>query len=290
MFNLQIPFSRLFRWLVGIFMLMFVLRLIYGYFYPGVARDSAVFSGLEISSSGGDFRKNYASEKLKLGGFQQEPNQPAKGPVSQKYEKVATLQSKSTQFERDEQSVRDKIKAYKAVIQYEQNIGNPGNRQLQLMIGVKPERLDSFYVELQQIGKILSRQITKTDKTNEYLQLNAKRVSLEKTRDALIELKKRGGEIDDYIGLANRILEVEGELQGLGVQLGNYDEENEFCTVRFSMQEGEEQKISFFTRVKVALEWTIKYYALLMAGLFFAALLALSVLSVLEKLSTKKSD
>jgi hypothetical protein len=60
------------------------------------------------------------------------------------------------------------------VIQYEQNSGNPGSRTLQLLIGVKPERFDSFYTEVQKIGRILSKSITKTDKTNEYLQLNAK--------------------------------------------------------------------------------------------------------------------
>ncbi|MBK6997675.1 MAG: hypothetical protein IPH31_23365 [Lewinellaceae bacterium] len=41
-------------------------------------------------------------------------------------------------------------------------------RVLNLLSWVKPERFDSFYVELK-IGRILSKSITQTDKTNEYL-------------------------------------------------------------------------------------------------------------------------
>ncbi len=279
-------FKRIFRWLLALFGLMFLLRLAYGYAYPGIASDNQVFNAEWFSSGGGSgMRKNYASEKFKAPVQQQAPAQPQPSGASQKYEKIATLQSKTTRFEQDEQETRRKIKAYEAVIQYEQNTGNAGNRSLQLMIGVRPDQLDSFYHDLQKIGRILSRQITKTDKTNEFLQLNAKRVSLEKTRTSLIDLKSRGGQIDDYIGLENRILEIEGELQGLGVQLGNYDVENEFCTVRFSLLEGSEHKIAFATRLKVALEWTIKYYTVLLIGLAFAALLAFVVMLILEKLS-----
>jgi len=43
---------------------------------------------------------------------------------------------------------------------------------------VKPERFDSFYLEVQKTGRILSKSITKTDKTNEYLQLNAQRLKV----------------------------------------------------------------------------------------------------------------
>lgn len=279
---INLPFStkKTFSWLIGLFVLMFCCRLLYGYYYPGTARNNGgnLVGPDEFSVS----RKNYASEKIKSDAAPQ-PQQPALAQ-SQKYEKVATLRSKSEQFEDDETRLKTLVKGFDAVIQYEQNSGNPGSRTLQLLIGVKPERFDSFYTEVQKIGRILSKSITKTDKTNEYLQLNAKRISLEKTRDALLELKSRGGQIDEYIGLENRILEIEGELQGLGVQIGDYDEVNEFCTVRFSIFEGESSKISFAQRLKVAFEWTVKYYFTWMLGLAFALVSALVLQSIVEKL------
>ena len=198
---------------------------------------------------------------------------------------MASLRTKSTRFREDEAKMKATVKNFGAVVQLEQNTGNEGNRNLHLIIGVQPEKFDSFYLSMQAIGKIISKSVTKTDKTNEYLQLNAKRISLEKTRNSLLELKNRGGNIDEYIGLENRILEIEEQLQGLGVQLGDYDEENEFCTVRFSLYEGEEVRIGLVQRLKVAFEWTVKFYTLLMLGLCFAlgaAFLGLRIISAIR--------
>jgi len=275
------PFStrKTFFWLSTFFVLLFVCRLLYGYYYPGTARNNG---GTLLGSE--DFsvsRKNYASEKIKGESAPQQPQ--ASVSQSQKYEKVATLRGKSSEFEADDAKLKTQVKNFGAVIQYEQNTGNPGQRTLNLLIGVKPERFDSFYTEAQKIGQILSKSITKTDKTNEYLQLNAKRISLEKTRNALLELKSRGGQIEEYIGLENRILEIEGQLQDLGVQIGDYDEENEFCTIRFSLYEGERTYISLAQRLKVAFEWTAKYYFLMMLGLAFALIATLVFQIVVEK-------
>ena len=274
------PLRKTIFWLAALFVFLFVARLIYGYYYPGTARNNGVtlLGSDDFSVS----RKNYASEKIKGESAPQQQQQPSFSQ-SQKYEKVATLRSKSSQFEADDARLKAMVKGFGAVIQYEQNTGNTGQRSLNLLIGVKPERFDSFYIEIQKIGQILSKSITKTDKTNEYLQLNAKRISLEKTRNALLELKSRGGQIDEYIGLENRILEIEGQLQDLGVQIGDYDEENEFCTVRFSMYEGESSEISLAQRLKVAFEWTVKYYALMMLGLIFGLVAALVLQTILEK-------
>ena len=273
------PLRKTIFWLAALFVFLFVARLIYGYYYPGTARNNGVtlLGSDDFSVS----RKNYASEKIK--GESAPQQQQPRFSQSQKYEKVATLRSKSSQFEADDARLKAMVKGFGAVIQYEQNTGNTGQRSLNLLIGVKPERFDSFYIEIQKIGQILSKSITKTDKTNEYLQLNAKRISLEKTRNALLELKSRGGQIDEYIGLENRILEIEGQLQDLGVQIGDYDEENEFCTVRFSMYEGERSEISLAQRLKVAFEWTVKYYALMMLGLIFGLVAALVLQTILEK-------
>jgi len=110
----------------------------------------------------------------------------------------------------------------------------------------------------------------------------------------LIELKSKGGKIDEFMQLENRILEIEQQLQDLGVSLGDFDDENEFCTVQFSLNEGKEIEISFIHRLKVALEWTIKFYLRLMGTLFclifFAYLLLLSIekLRVFERIVNKK--
>ena len=267
-------------YLILLFIVLFIFRIFYGYSeYSNYDIGESNLFFQEISSS----RVNYASKKYKIN----TNSNTSQGIVNvdQKYEKIATVNTKSYEFEKEQKLLNDEIKQQEAIIQFEQNSGNKGNRKLQLLIGVQPEKFDSLYASLSRIGKVISKEITKKDKTNEYKQLNAKKESLLKIRASLIELKSKGGKIEEYINLENRILSIEEELQGLGVQLGNYDEENEFCTIKFSLVEGVENKISLMHRIKVALDWTVSTYLQLMTILFFITGFVYVVLLVLEKLN-----
>ncbi len=256
------------------FVILFCLRLGYGYRYA----DAATNSNVSTYTDSFEFsKKNYASSKMNFDGqSQQVPT------VDQKYEKIASLGSQSGLFDEDEKKLRDLTTAHNALIQYEQNTGLPGNRKLNLAIGVPPRNFDAMVTKVKEIGKIVSLRVDKTDKTNEYKDLNAKKVSLEKTREGLIALKSKGGSIDESINLENRILEIESELQMLGVSLGEFDKENEFCTVKVTLAEGVLAKtgIPFVQRVKVAFEWTVKFYLmviLILLGIVGVAFLGTNV-------------
>jgi len=261
-----------------LFFALFVFRLIYGYQTVTEPTLSNVFHEMVDFSVG--VRKNYASKKYKLNSGMSPLS------VDQKYEKVADINTLSTKFNEEEKQIRAQVKDYEGLIQFENKSGNKGHRRLSLIIGIPPENFDSIYNSLIEIGKIQSKQITKTDKTNEYKELNARKASLEKVRASLIELKSKGGRIDEYMQLENRILDIEQQLQELGVSLGNFDDENEFCTVKVALSEAQLIEISTLQRVKVALEWTIKYYALLLLGLLFAVLFAYLLLISVEKIRT----
>jgi hypothetical protein len=89
------------------FVVLFCLRLGYGYLAP----TGDISPGANVGSAGsgysfGDGRKNYATDKLSFDGGQ---GMPAKS-VDQKYEKVASLLSKTNTFHDDEKKVRDLIK------------------------------------------------------------------------------------------------------------------------------------------------------------------------------------
>lgn len=268
--------GRLITALLLLFVLLFLFRLAYGY-TKTIDSDSGQIQFFESVSSS---KRNYASKKYKV-----KSSKPTQGPVKvdQKYEKIAEISTKSTAFDKEEQEARKKVTAYNALIQFEQKSGNKGARKLNLLIGVPPENFDALYQDLIAIGVVQAKQITKKDKTNEYKELNAKKASLEKIRNSLIELKQKDGRIDEYMQLENRILDIEQQLQDLGVSLGDFDAENEFCTVQFSLVEGKEVQISFLHRVKVALEWTIKFYLRIMAMLFFLSLFAYLGLVIIDK-------
>ncbi len=268
------------RWFVGLFVLLFVFRLIYGY----VAIDNNYSNDFSDNffSSIDNLRKNYASEKSTMKSDVQVSSNIAS---NQKFEKTASIKTKTSEFENDEKLLKSKTNSYNAVIQYEQNLGQKGNRQIHLLIGVNPAMFDSFYIDIQKIGVIKATEITKVDKTNEYRQLNAKKISIEKTLQSLNELKTKGGQIADFISLNDKILETEEKLQELGVELGNFDAENEFCTVKLSIYEGATEKgVSFIHRLKVALEWTIKYFAIIAITTLVLVLTIFVLLLIVDKL------
>ena len=270
------------------FVVLFAFRFIYGYTTGAREVREEYFS--DFFDDAESLKKNYASDKYRVkreayDAVSTDQSQAANEfNLEQKYEKTATIKSRTTKFEEDEKKLRDRIKTENGIIQYEQNSGGRGNRELHLMIGIPPEKFDTFYIALQKIGSIRSKEVTKTDKTNEFKNLNARKTSLEITRQSLLEIKKQSGKIDEYINLQNRILEIEQELQNLGVELGDFDEENEFCTVRFSLAETRVVTITMLHRLKVAFEWAVQYYLLMLCILAAAAFFGFFLLLIIDKI------
>ncbi len=270
--------KKLITILLALFVALFFFRLFYGFTEKQSTGSS--YGGIVRLEESFITNKNYASKKYQSG----TNSSQASVNVDQKYEKIAEINTKTSQFDQEERQVRTEIEKYNSLIQFEKKSGNEGYRQLSLMIGVPPENFDSLYLHLCTVGRVQAKQITKKDKTNEYKELNAKKVSLEKIRNALIDLKAKGGQIEEYMKLENRILEIEQQLQELGVSLGNFDDENEFCTVQLSLKEENEVHISLTHRIKVALEWTIKFYLRLMSTLAFVVLFAYLFLLLFDKI------
>ena len=267
------------------FVALWAFRVVYG--YMTVPNESTISGNqnvavgiMDISRSRSWSGKNYASKKIyrKAGQMAQS--------VDQKYEKVATIKSQAKDFKKDESEVRSLIKKHNALIQYEQKSGLKGKQYLYLAIGVHPDKFDIMYNDILKIGKVLSKRTDKSDKTNEFKELNAKKVSLFKARQSLIGLKGRGGKVDEMIRLEDRILQLEKEIQRLGVKLGEYDAENEFCTVKFTLGDkiiGAGTQISFLKRLKVAFEWAVLYYLLLIIILSAGLFVVWISLTILEK-------
>jgi hypothetical protein len=270
--------ARYALYLIVGYALFFGFRIWYSYSLDKFDNESGFLSGeffnqLEVSGlrniAGEKYKRtketksDYAYEAPANGGFE---------VIEQKYEKTATVRSRSYEFEKDEKKLRGEVKRLESVIQFEKNAGERGERELHLLVGVKPEQFDTFYDIARKIGKVGFAEIEKTDKTSEYKDLNARRTSLENTRKALTELKARTGSIGEFINLENRILNIDSSLQELGVQLGDFSEENEFCTMKISLFERRVPvPTSFMHRLKVSFEWATTWYPLflIVLGLCF---------------------
>jgi len=125
-------FRRLFKWLALPFILLFTFRLLYGYLSVDAIAGSDF--NRDFFSSVENIRKNYASEKIAYNNSNN-VQQAASIASSQKYEKTATVKSKTSQFEKDQANIRGVTRQFSAVVQYEQSLGNKGGRELHLLIG-----------------------------------------------------------------------------------------------------------------------------------------------------------
>lgn len=282
--------QKLFYLALG-FITLFILRLGYGYFtYPnGVVRTTVEYTPSENDSFVLE-RRNYASSKAAV---KEVAAATPMGSVDQKYEKIGTLTSSSTQYEQDEKSLYELIKREQIMIQLERRAGLTPQRQLNIALGVVPDKFDKTIEALRQIGTLNSIQIDKNDKTNEYKKLEAERVSLQKARDALLELKNSNAAVSDMITLTNQLLEVENKIQALGVNLGEFDENNEFCTVKFTLNEKRDPKtmtISFTQRVKTAFIWTSTTYFFFWLTTVLGLLGLWLLFAVMDKISHWSQD
>ncbi len=270
--------------LIGCFFLTFLLRVAYVLSSDNPAEEH--FVSPTANNLGGwaseqsPLRKNYASEKNPIVDAPSSATSP-----SQKYEKTATLNARTEHFDQEEAHLRNMTRDFNAIIQYENKNGNPGDRNLQLMIGVRPELFDSFYVAAQSVGRIFVNSVVKVDKTTEFRELNAKKASLEKALASLNELKSHAGTISDLVGLHDKILDIERQMQELGVELGNFSAENEFCTVRFTLLENAAAPaIPVLSILLNALVWTFGYYVMALIGAGCVLVVALLAVTLMGKI------
>jgi uncharacterized protein YfcZ (UPF0381/DUF406 family) len=264
----------------------------FAYDYSPGGRANIDLALHEIGSA--DFelaRRNYASIKFKgSASTAGDIRQPTLGD-GQKYEKVATIGQSTRNFDADRKAIKLSIESAGALVQFEEQQGLGHRRILRLGVGVPPDKFDAFVEEIGKIGTLTQLSIVKNDKTNEYRQLRAKRESLEKALKALVDLNASGGSIDERLKVEARMSDLESQLQTLGVSLGEFDTQNEFCTVKVTLREaGAAAKMSLRHLLFDAFVWSAGYFIMLTGGflaLWVAFWLAAIVISMLVRLSQR---
>ena len=251
-----------------LYVIMFLTRMVY---------DFAVYDDIDTGyvtpvyySGETSFRSvnNFASLKMDTA-----PGGVGQLAVDQKYERIANIVTRTVNYDADITRFDDALKEYRAVVQIENRRGLAGSRRAEFTIGVRPDNFDEMHTTLSGIGKLTSTTTTTNDKTYEYRQMLAERDTLERRIAGYEELRKHGGSIPDLLQLEEKIIEVEAQIQQQKIGLGEYSDENAFCTINYTMYEGTET--GALRRVWNTLAWTTATYLIIVAVLLFTALAAL---------------
>ena len=248
--------SKLFFLLIFIFFITFSCRLVYEIYFASndvVVTYTNYESGYSLDSK--SKVNNVATDRISQKDFSGKEI-----ILDQKYEKTANMESKTSDFEKDNNKLRNIITENKAVIQIENLSGLSGMRKLNITIGVSPDNFDKMVEEIKTIGLIGSFAVNKIDKTDAFKALMAEVETLKKTKESYLIIKEKGGDISDLLRIEDKILEVEKKLQDLGVNLGVYSTENSFCTVNLKLNEISKKQISMLFvlgAIKDSFLWTI---------------------------------
>jgi Domain of unknown function (DUF4349) len=168
----------------------------------------------------------------------------------QVYDKRANLAASTSAFDDDEGLVRSALTAHHANIFNEISSGIAPERRLSLEIGVSSEQFDALVERLRQIGHLESLSVHQQDRTGEFRRLHAQQQSLKKYLESVLKL--RGGKassVDEELKLEQRIQEIEKELQGLAVQLGELLGKESFYHVRMTLSEFQPGSRADFARI-----------------------------------------
>lgn len=265
----QRAFRRIFFGMLALYVLMFAARAVYDLITFEEADISANYN-IYYSGDKGESIRNYASLSMEFAA-----GNAGTATLDQKYERIASITSKTVRYNEDIEKLKAAIEKYKAVVQMENSRGLVDSRQVDMVIGVRPESFDDMQAEVSQIGRITSTTVTKTDMTYEYRQMLAEKETLERRMASYEELKERGGSVAEMLQLQEKIIEVEAMIQQQLIGLGEYSDDNALCTINFSLYEGNEAGV--MRKLWNALTWTTGTY-LAIVGILLLTLFAAYVL------------
>ena len=151
-------------------------------------------------------------------------------------EETATVAATSASFDKDKERFFAIVKERKGKIIHEASQGLPPNRSLNITIGVNEQLFQSALDDLTSIGKIVRTEVTRTDRTEEFRSLFAKKQSSEEHVEALSKLRQLPDRVD-VIALEEKLLGIEREIVTMGMQMGDFTPEESLSNISYSLRE-----------------------------------------------------
>lgn len=108
-----------------------------------------------------------------------------------------------------------------------------------LTIRIPAENLDEFLNNIAEISNITSKNYNVSDVTLQYVDVEARKESLNTQHKRLLELMEQAETVEDIIALEERLSDIEYELDSAERQLRSYDNQVDYSTVYMDISEVE---------------------------------------------------
>lgn len=135
-----------------------------------------------------------------------------------------------------------------------------------IIVKVPEDKFDKVILEIEKIGKLKTKEITGSDVTEEFIDLEARLKNSRAERDRIMEIFKKSGKITEILEVEKELARVQGEIEGTTGRLRYLTERTRLATITVDLYE--KGAVSFTT----AVEWR---YGRVVKEIFKALLITL---------------
>ena len=108
-------------------------------------------------------------------------------------------------------------------------------------IRVPAKGLDSIVEEIVALGKLLNKQITTEEVTEEYVDLTSRRRNLEREEEQLLALLKRAGKVSDLLQVEQALGRIRGEIERIAGRMRFLENRVAYSTLSVTLEGPERQ-------------------------------------------------
>ncbi|MBX7258767.1 MAG: DUF4349 domain-containing protein [Candidatus Hydrogenedentes bacterium] len=120
---------------------------------------------------------------------------------------------------------------------YREIMDNLGRRSIMVQIRVPANRFDESMGQLDALGKVLNKQVTTQDVTEEFVDTDARSRNLKATEARLLDHLNRAGKLEDILRIEQEVTRVREEIERLDGRLRFLNDRVQYSTIQITLQE-----------------------------------------------------
>lgn len=120
---------------------------------------------------------------------------------------------------------------------YRELVDGLGRRSVMVQIRVPASRFDESMGQLDPLGKVVSKQVSTQDVTEEFVDTDARARNLKATEARLIDHLNRAGKLEDILRIEQEVTRVREEIERLDGRLRFLTDRVQYSTIQITLQE-----------------------------------------------------
>lgn len=119
----------------------------------------------------------------------------------------------------------------------QESVDGLGHRLVSMQVRVPAAQFDAWMTQVETVGRVLNKQITTEDVTEEFVDTDARTRNLKKAEERLLDHLSRYGELDQVLHVEQELTRVRGEIERLEGRLKYLGNRVEYSTLTITLQE-----------------------------------------------------